>query len=60
LVLPAAVRIQVQAQTDHDADRRACERMLRRVLRQPPAWRINATLLLLLPPLLLGWPVAGV
>lgn len=59
LVLPAAVRIQVQAQTDHDADRRACERMLRRVLRQPPAWRINATLLLLLPPLLLGWPVAG-
>lgn len=59
LVLPEPVRAQLQAQAAHDVDRRACEGLLRRVLRQPPALQINATLLLLLPPLLLGWPVAG-
>lgn len=59
LVLPDAVRTQLQAQVAHESDRRTSERLLRDVLRQPPAWRINATLMLLLPPLLLSWPVAG-
>ncbi|HNN96871.1 MAG TPA: hypothetical protein PKI03_31595 [Pseudomonadota bacterium] len=59
IVLPAAVRQQLQAQAAHEHDRIDSEHLLRKVLRQPPAWRINATLLLFLPPLVLSWPVAG-
>lgn len=59
IALPDAVRLQIQAQAAHDRDRADSERLLRRVLRQPSAGRINAFIVLVLPPLLLSWPVAG-
>lgn len=59
VALPAQVLLQLRAQTTHDRERAAAERLLRRVLRQPRAFSTNALLVLLLPPLLLSWPVAG-
>ncbi len=59
VALPAPVLLQLRAQTSHDRERAAAERLLRRVLRQPRAFSTNALLVLLLPPLLLSWPVAG-
>lgn len=59
IVLPDAVRKQLAAQASHERDRSDSERLLRRVLRQPSAARVNAAIALLLPPLLLSWPVAG-
>lgn len=59
VALPAKVLLQLRALAAHDRDRSSAERLLRRVLRQPPAWSTNALLVLLLPPLVLSWPVAG-
>jgi hypothetical protein len=59
LALPEPVRQQLRAQASRNRDRADSERLLRRLLRQPSAWRVNALTVLLLPPLLLSWPVAG-
>jgi hypothetical protein len=60
VVLPAEVREQMQALRGLAAARAETERLLRRLLRQPSAGQTNLLLAVAVPPLLLGWPLAGV
>jgi hypothetical protein len=60
VAMPVAAREQLAAQEEVEQGRETSERLLRSLLRQPGARRTNLLLAVAIPPLLLGWPLAGV
>jgi len=58
--IPATVHEQLRLLDGLEASRAASERLLRRLLAQPGARATTALFAGAVPPLLLGWPVAGV
>ncbi len=60
VAIPASAHEQLRALESLDASRAESERLLRRLLRQPGATATNALVLLALPPLISGWPLASI
>jgi hypothetical protein len=58
--MPEAAREQLAALESLESSRRRSEQHLRKLLDQPGARATNAIFIVALPPVVLGWPIAGI